>query len=279
MVSPAVKREAVAYLTSGLQLRPTRACRVVGLASSTFHHTSKRVRSDEPVRSRLKELAAQRARWGCPMLFSILRREGFKDNYKRVERIYREAKLSIYLRKRKNLRSSPRMPLPLPTAPNQTWSMDFVQDALSDGRRFRCFNLVDDFTRECLVIHVARSIRSTTLVEIFETLKQTRALPQNIRCDNGPELTAIAMDLWAYRNRVKICTIDPGKPQQNAFVESFNGKFRADCLDQNWFEPLDEAKEKINVWKNDYNEYRPHSSISMKTPSEFAAEFQARHAA
>lgn len=279
MVSPAVKREAVAHLVSGLRLRPTRACRVVGLQTSTYHHISKRIRSDEPVRSRLKELAAQRTRWGCQMLFSILRREGFKDNYKRIERIYRESKLSIYLRKRKKLRSGPRVPLPEPTAPNQTWSMDFVQDALSDGRRFRCFNLVDDFTRECLVIHVARSIRAANLVEIFETLKQTRPLPKNIRCDNGPELTAIAMDLWAYRNQVKICTIDPGKPQQNAFVESFNGKFRADCLDQNWFESLDEAKEKINVWRTDYNEYRPHSSISMKTPSEFAAEFQTRHAA
>jgi putative transposase len=279
MVSPTVKREAVAHLVSGLQLAPTRACRVVGLATSTFHHTSKRIRSDEPVRSRLKELAGEKTKWGCPMLFNILRREGFKDNYKRVERIYRSASLQISRRPKKKLRSKIRVSLPVPIGPNETWSMDFVHDSLSNDRRFRCFNLIDDFTRECLVIHVARSIRSKNLVEILEDLKKTRPLPKNIRCDNGPELISIAMDFWAYRNNVKISTIDPGKPTQNAIVESFNGKFRAECLNQNWFENLEQAKEQIEIWRHEYNTMRPHSSIGMKTPNEYAAEFLTRHAA
>lgn len=279
MVSPTVKREAVSHLVKKLTFAPTRACRVVGLASSTFHHRSIRKRSDEPIRLRLKELAGRRTKWGCPMLFNILRREGFRDNYKRVERIYKQAGLSIYLRKRRKLKTLPRVPLPKATRPNETWSMDFMQDALSDGRRFRVFNLVDDFTRECLVIHVARSIRSQNLIEIFEELKKTRPLPTSIRCDNGSELTSIAMDLWAYRNNVKIHTIEPGKPNQNAFIESFNGKFRSELLDQSFFETIQQAKEDIEQWRHDYNHIRPHSSIAMKTPAEFAEEFLTRHAA
>lgn len=157
MVSPTVKREAVGHLVSGLQLAPTHACRVVGLATSTFHHTSKRQRSDEPVLERLKGLALQRVRWGMPRLFELLRREGFTDNYKRVERIYRQAGLQITRRPKKKLPARPRVPLELPTAPNQIWSMDFVSDALVNLRRFRCLNIVDDCTKESLAIHVARS--------------------------------------------------------------------------------------------------------------------------
>lgn len=279
MVSPAVKRKAVSLLVEKLSFAPARACRVVGLASSTHHHRSIRRRSDESVRERLKGLALERVRWGMPRLFAMLRREGFSDNYKRIERIYSESRLQIRLRPRRKQISRPRIELLVPSRPNETWSMDFVLDALTDGRRFRCFNLVDDCSKECLVIYAARSIRAINVVEILETIAKVRGYPKSIRSDNGPEFIAIALDIWAFKHGVQLQFIQPGKPTQNAIIESFNGKFRSECLDQNWFESLDQAKEKINLWRNDYNEVRPHSSISMKTPNEYAAEFLTRHAA
>lgn len=273
MVSPAVKQEAVDHLLASKGIKAERSCRLVGLETSTFHYRAKKKRLDKVIEQRLSELAQERVRWGCPRLFEMLRREGFKDNYKRVERIYRQAGLSLRVRPKKKLRSHLRLVLQTATRPNEIWSMDFVHDNISDGRRFRCFNLVDDFTRESLVMHVERSIRSGDLVNIFEQLKSSRGLPKTVRCDNGPELTAIDMDLWAFRNGVEIKTIQPGKPTQNAFVESFNGKFRAECLDQNWFNSIQEAKDKIEMWRKDYNQNRPHSSLNMKTPNEFAKEY------
>jgi len=279
MISPTVKREAVSHLVMKLSFVSSRACRVVGLASSTHHHSSKRLRSDEPARERLKGLALERVRWGMPRLFEMLRREGFTDNYKRVERIYRQAGLQITRRPKKKLPARLRVPLKLPSQPNQFWSMDFVSEALVANRKFRCLNIVDDCTKECLSIHVARSIRSPNVVEILEAIAKERGYPVAIRCDNGPEFIALALDIWAFTHNVKLQFIEPGKPTQNAYIESFNGKFRDECLNANWFENLEQAKEVIQLWQLDYNSMRPHSSIQMKTPNEFAAEFLTRHAA
>jgi putative transposase len=279
MVSPRVKREAVAYLQERRHLKARRACRLLGLASSTHHHRSKRNRSDEPVRERLKGLALDRARWGMPRLFELLRREGFNDNYKRVERIYQQAGLQITRRPKKKLPARIRVPLEVPARPNQVWSMDFVSDTLVDCRRFRCLNIVDDCTKENLAIHVARSIRSPNVVDVLEALAKERDYPDAIRCDNGPEFIALTLDIWAFTHHVKLQFIEPGKPTQNAYIESFNGKFRDECLNANWFQNLDHAKEVIQQWRYDYNSVRPHSSIQMKTPNEFAAEFLTRHAA
>jgi putative transposase len=279
MVSPGVKREAVAYLQEKRHLKARRACRLLGLASSTHHHTSKRIRSDEPVRERLKGLALERARWGMPRLFELLKREGFMDNYKRVERIYGNAGLQITRRPKKKLPARPRVPLAPSTKPNKFWSMDFVSDALTTHQRFRCLNIVDDCTKECLAIHVARSIRSKNVVEVLEAIAKERGYPEAIRCDNGPELIALDLDIWAFTHNVKLQFIEPGKPTQNAYIESFNGKFRDECLNANWFETLEAAKEVIEKWRLDYNSMRPHSSINMKTPNEYAAEFLTRRAA
>lgn len=279
MVGPRVKREAVAYLQEKRHLKARRACRLLGLASSTHHHTSKRLRADEPVRERLKGLAFERVRWGMPRLFEMLRREGFPDNYKRVERIYQQAGLQITRRPKKKLPARIRAPLELPSEPNQFWSMDFVSEALVDRRRFRCLNIVDDCSKVNLAIHVARSIRSTNVVEVLEALVKQHGYPVAIRCDNGPEFVALALDIWAFTHNVKLQFIEPGKPTQNAYIESFNGKFRDECLNANWFENLEQAKEVIEKWRLDYNSVRPHSSINMKTPNEYAAEFLTRHAA
>lgn len=164
--------------------------------------------------------------------------------------------------------------LPEPQKPNDIWSMDFVSEKLANQRRFRCFTLVDDFTRESLVIHPDRSLRSEKVVGLFEVLKRTRGLPRMIVCDNGPEFISQNMDIWAYKNKVELKFIQPGKPVQNAYIESFNGKFRDECLNQHWFKSIEVARIEIEKWRKDYNENRPHSSLRMKTPNEFARQYE-----
>lgn len=242
--------------------------------TSTFYYKPQRQRDDEPLKQKLIQLSQKRVRWGFPMLLTLVRRDGFVDNHKRVHRIYCSANLQIRKRVKKNKIRHLRLVLPQVTKPNQRWSMDFVHDTLSNGRRFRCFNLVDDFTHECILIKADRSLRSEKLVTALNAVKLYRKLPEEIVCDNGPELISQNMDIWAYQNNVKLKFIQPGKPTQNAFIESFNGKFRNECLSQHWFEDLDMARKLIEEWRLDYNEYRPHRSLKMKTPNEFARQYQ-----
>jgi len=161
-----------------------------------------------------------------------------------------------------------------PARVNERWSMDFVSDGLSNGRRFRTLNIIDDFSRECPVIEVDTSLPGTRVVRILERLAETRGLPQAIVVDNGPELISKALDEWAYRNRVRLHFIEPGKPVQNAFVESFNGKFRDECLNEHWFTSLADAQQIIEAWRIDYNTKRPHSALAYATPEEFASRYQ-----
>lgn len=274
MVSPQAKREVVSFLIEHKKLTPHHAYKLVGLRSSTYYYKKVNQRDDLKLKEKILEVAQKRIRWGCPRIYEIVRREGFKDNYKRVERLYGQMNLSIRKRPKKKMRDHLRLVLPVPQKPNHIWSMDFVSEKLFDQRRFRCFNVVDDFTRENVVIHSDRSIKSEKLVTIFNKLKQTRGLPEMIVCDNGPEFISQNLDIWAYQNKVELKFIQPGKPTQNAYIESFNGKFRDECLNQHWFLNLDEAKVEIEAWRKDYNENRPHSSLRMKTPNEFAKEFK-----
>lgn len=230
MVSPEAKRHAVAVLVDTGKFKRHRACKLAGLNESTYYYKSTNKRCDEVLKAKLIELSGIRTRWGCPRLFERLRRDGFKDNYKRVERVYTKAGLSLKVRKRKKKKSGLRVALPKATKPNEIWSMDFMQDQLFNGRRFRTFNVVDEFTRENLAIHVSRSIRSANVVDILNQLIKLRGKPMAIICDNGPEFDSQAVDLWAYQNGVIISFIEPGKPIQNAYIESFNGKFRDECL-------------------------------------------------
>lgn len=273
MVSPQAKREAIKFLLEHKNFKPHRAYKLVGLRSSTYYYRSHSKRDDTKLRAKLVEIAQKRIRWGCPRIYEIARREGFSDNYKRVERLYGELGLSLKKRSKKKLRGHLRLVLPEPQRPNDIWSMDFVSETLFDQRRFRCFTVVDDFTRENIMIYSDRSIRSEKIVSIFEGLKHTRGLPKMIVCDNGPEFISQNLDIWAYKNKVDLKFIQPGKPVQNAYIESFNGKFRDECLNQHWFLNLEDARVEIEKWRKDYNENRPHSSLRMKTPSEFAKEY------
>jgi putative transposase len=249
-----------------------RACRLIRLWRSTCKRKSRRI-DPEGLRNRLRELAELRRRFGYRRLHALIRREGFKVNKKRTYRIYREEKLSLKIRKRRSFASITRVPMPTPTKANQRWSMDFVSDQLGPtGRRFRCLNIVDDYSRECVAIEVDSSLPGERVVRVLERLAFLRGIPRTIVIDNGPEFTGQSLDEWAYKNNVKLDHIRPGKPVENAFIESFNGKFRDECLNDCWFTSLQEAKVLIEKWREDYNKLRPHSSLGNLTPEEFAAK-------
>jgi putative transposase len=200
----------------------------------------------------------------------VLRREGFLINHKRTERIYRSEKLSLRIRRRKKFAAVIRTPLPEAVRTNQIWAMDFVSDSLWTGRRFRSLTMVDTFTKESLGIEVDTSLTGQRVVRVLERLSQMRGLPEYIRVDNGPEFISKALDEWAYRNNVKLDFIRPGKPTENAYIESFNGRFRDECLNENYFIDLNSARETIEKWRIEYNTYRPHSSLNDLTPEAFA---------
>ena len=250
------------------ELSERRACVLTGLGRSSYRY--RHPRPDEGgLRKRLKELAAERRRWGYRRLTVLLRREGQTVNAKRIYRLYREEGLGVRRRKRKRIGVVERQPLTTPEGTNQRWSMDFVSDALSDGRKFRSLNIVDDYNRECVAAEVDTSIPGARVVRVLERLRQLRGLPQGLVTDNGPEFAGRALDVWAHEQSVKLHFIEPGKPVQNAFIESFNGKMRDECLNEHWFVSLTEARQRIEIWRQDYNEVRPHSSLGNRTPQEF----------
>ena len=268
MVSPAAKREAIRYAEKQYDVSERRACRATTFPRSTIRY-KRRSPCDEGVRERLKQLAMQRRRFGSPRLTVLLKREGFKVNHKRVERIYREEGLQVKKRRKRRQTAALRLAIPPPTGPNQRWSMDFVSDCIATGRKFRCLTIVDDFSRECPGIMVDTSLPGQRVTGVLDYLGGTRGLPDTIVCDNGPEFSGIALDRWAHERGVKIAFIQPGKPVQNAYIESFNGKFRDECLNEHWFTSLEDAQEKIETWRRDYNSHRPHSSLGNLTPDEF----------
>ncbi len=190
-------------------------------------------------------------------------------NHKRVYRLYREEGLTLRRRKRKRIGAAERQPLPVPTRPNERWSLDFVGDAQNDGRRFRSLNIVDDYNRRCLAAEVDTSLPGGRVVRVLERLRELQGLPEVLVMDNGPEFASQALDVWAYQQSLKLRFIEPGKPIQSALIESFNGKFRDECLNEHWFVSLQDPREKIEAWRRDYNEVRPHSALGNRTPHEF----------
>ena len=214
----------------------------------------------------------QRRRFGYRRLHVLLRREGWRVNHKRVHRLYREDGLSLRLRRpRRHVTAVRRERQPGPGAPNQLWSMDFVSDALFDGRRLRALTVVDAFTREALAIDVDQGTRGEQVVEAMTRIAAIRGAPRTIRVDNGPEFISKALDRWAYENGVTLDFSRPGKPTDNAFVESFNGRLRDECLNTHLFLSLADARAKIEAWRRQYNESRPHTSLGWMTPAEFAS--------
>jgi putative transposase len=251
------------------RLSENRACGLVGITRWINRYQSRRDPQDE-LRQRLRELAGNRPRYGYRRLTVMLRREGWKVNTKRVYRLYREDHLGVRTAKRKKRSSHLRVPLPEPTRPNQRWSMDFVSDRLVDGRWFRILTVVDQYTRECLCAYADRSQTGEKVVVQMNRLTILRGVPESITTDNGGEFAGKAMETWAYRNAVKMDLIRPGKPVENGYIESFNGRLRDECLNGEIFFDLADARQKLERWRADYNEHRPHSSLDDRTPSEFA---------
>jgi len=283
VVGPQAEREAVRVAREEGKLSERRACGLIGMNRGSWRYQQKE-RNDAALRNRLRELAGERPRFGYRRLYRMLRREKENGtakwvvNHKRVYRLYREEGLAMRGRKGKRFRAEARIPLELPARANQMWTMDFTRDSLASGRKFRTLNLMDAYTREALWIEVDNSLPGLRVVRVLEKVAQERGLPEAIQVDNGPEFISRVVDQWAYANGVALHFIDPGKPVQNAFIESFNGKFRDECLNQNWHTSLEDARRIIETWRVDYNTVRPHSSLGYQTPEEYAAQVAARPA-
>jgi len=272
VVGPQAKRGAVTHMMTVHGLGITRACGLMDISRSLYRYESKRS-GDEELRERLTELACQKRRYGYRRLHVLLCREGWLINRKRTYRVYHAAGLMVRRRKRKRIAGVERQEKIIALAPNQSWSMDFVSDGFVDGRRLRCLNIVDDFKKECLAIEVDTSLPGRRVVSVLERLAESRGLPKSVTVDNGPEFISKILDEWAYRHQLRLRFIEPGKPQQNAYIESFNGKFRDECLNEHWFLSMRHARQVIAAWRQEYNDERPHSSLAYLTPSKFAESF------
>jgi len=259
------------YLQASYQISERKACCALGFARSSHRYKSTADRQDF-LRIRLRDLAAVRVNYGYRRLHILLGREGWDINHKRVYRLYTEEGLTMRRKrpKRRFVSSSIRKERPVVRSMNECWSMDFVADQLVDGRRIRVLTIVDNFTRESLGLYAAQNIKGHDVVDILDSIIAHRGKPARIQVDNGSEFTSRSMDLWAYLNEVELDFSRLGKPTDNPFIESFNGKFRAECLNENWFLSLVDARDKIEQWRDDYNRHRPHSSLGDLTPVEFA---------
>ncbi len=247
-MKPAQKRTAVRFFRVGFRVSERRACRVAGVPRSSCRYRS--VAQDQTaLRVRLRDLAAVRVRYGYRRLHVLLQREGWRVNHKRLYRLYREEGLGIRVRRRRKRVAGPRVLSPPATRPHERWSLDFLTDSLVDGRRFRVLTIVDNVSRVSPAIEVGVSLTGERVVAILEGLQRSVRAPERIAIDNGPEFVSKALDAWAYRNGVQLEFSRPGKPTDNAYAESFNGHFRAECLDQHWFASLEEARQTVEAWR------------------------------
>jgi putative transposase len=269
MVRPAAKRAAATYLQQQHRFSQRRACRLLQLARATAR-CRPRAREEGALRQRLRELAAQRPRFGYRRLTVLLRREYGPLNHKRVYRLYRAEGLQVPRRRRKRVANNRATCRLQSSTPNEQWAMDFVHDTTAAGRPFRALTLVDTYTRECHAIEVARSLPSQRVICVLERLITVHGRPACIRVDNGPEFISQALDQWATRLGIPLDFITPGKPMENGHIESFNGKFRDECLNQHWFLSLSDAQKLIEAWRIDYNTVRPHSALGNLPPASFA---------
>ena len=269
MTAPA-RRELVRQLmTKGLSER--RALTAVCMSASALRYTPRPDGNGE-LRERIQALAQRHKRYGVGMIHLKLRQAGLLVNYKRVERLYQEAKLQVRRRKRKKVPVGERQPLLRPTAANQVWSMDFVFDRTGEGRVLKCLTVVDDATHEAVVIEVERAISGMGVTRVLDRMALSRGLPMVIRSDNGKEFCGKAMVMWAHEHGVQLRLIEPGKPNQNAYIESFNGRLRDECLNEHWFPSLLHARTEIESWRRDYNEERPKKALGGLTPSAYAKQ-------
>jgi putative transposase len=259
------------------QLSERRACRLVGLSRDSYRHPPAVDEATLQLSAKIVEIAQVRRRFGYRRIHDLLRAEFPRVNHKRVYRLYSQAQLAV--RKRKKLRraASERVPLTVATRVNEVWSMDFVSDSLANGRRLKCLTVADDFTHECVDITVEYGISGEYVTRLLDRAATFRGYPAAVRTDNGPEFTCRAFISWAQAHGVQHILIQPGRPMQNGYIESFNGKFRDECLNEHWFQTLPQARSEIAVWRKDYNEVRPHSSLGRIPPAEFAQRHRSGH--
>ena len=266
-LKPAIKRELVSYLTTQFTMSIRQACRTLSLSRTVFRYPG--TRRDEPVVQSLTEVAERYPRYGFKKLFQVLRGQGHVWNHKRVHRIYCLLKLNFRRKGKQRLPVRNPAPLATPEALNQSWSIDFMHDALVCGRRFRTFNVVDDFNREALTIEIDLNIPAQRVVRVLDRIVANRGYLLKMRMDNGPELISLALAQWAEDHGVMLEFIKPGKPTQNAFIERFNRTYRTEILDFYLFRTLNEAREITERWLNEYNSERPHESLNNLTPEEY----------
>jgi putative transposase len=269
-VKPAQWRAAVTYTQERFGFSQRRGCRLVRTTRSTIRYRQRQGRDDEVLRGRLRELAAQRPRFGYRRLHVLLCREGIVVNHKRVERLYREEGLAVRRRRRKSLTPIRRgRPTPAQQA-NEQWALDFLQDALASGRKLRVLSVIDVFTREVLALEVDTSLPGSRVVRVLNRLLGERQRPRQLVLDNGPELISRTLEEWAHQHTVTLHFIDPGKPIQNAHCESFHGRLRDECLNEHWFLGVGDARHIVETWRQDDHRARPHSALGYQTPLEFA---------
>lgn len=274
-MTPSCRRDVVTHLQAAYQVSERCACRATGFPRSTQRYRSEAEPQGE-LRLRLKELAQTRVRYGYRRLHVLLRREGWAVNVKRIYRLYREEGLVIRSKTPKRKRSCRyRGEREEISTPNQTWAMDFMSDTLFDNRPYRILTVVDCHSREGLAIEPRQSFRAFHVVEALDRIVRERGRPKTIRCDNGPEFAGRVLDQWAFFNGVELDFSRPARPTDNAFIESFNASVRKELLNASWFTSLAEARERLVVWRKEYNEDRPHSSLKNRTPREYAEEVRA----
>lgn len=266
-------RRDVAFTMERFAVSERRACELNDMDRSSYRYEPRQNRNTE-LRDQLIKLARQKPRFGYRRLGVLLERNGVAVNHKRLFRVYQEAGLGVRRREKKRLERG-RAGMPLLSRPNQEWSLDFVSDALANGRAIRALTVLDDFTKESPVIEVDSSLSAPRVTRVLDGVIDQRGVPESIRIDNGPEFTSRCFVAWAGDRKIRLIYIQPGKPVQNSFIESFNGRFRDECLNASWFENLADARHKIEAWRVDYNQHRPHSSLAYRTPEEFARQWSA----
>jgi len=267
-VTPDAKREAVGYLQAAYGVSERRACSAMAVDRSTIRYESKRP-DDTELRDQVRQIASERRRFGYRRIHVLLEREGIQVNLKKLRRIYSEEKLQVKRRGGRKRALGTRRPIEVPTAVNVRWSLDFVSDAFTDGRRFRILAVVDDFTRENLALIADTSLSGSRVVRELQALCEQRGYPKTIVSDNGAELTSTAVLKWVQETGIDWHYIQPGKPTQNAFIESFNGRLRDECLNETLFSSLRDARYELSRWREDYNQVRPHSALGNLSPAEF----------
>ena len=266
-----MRRKLAVWAREVYQVSERRATRLMKLDRGTYRYRSRKD-GQEALRQRLKELASTHVRYGYRRLTVLLRRQGWKVNAKRIYRLYTEEGMLVRTKQRKKIARRQRLPAPMAARRNQCWAMDFVSDKLADGRSFRILTVVDQFTRECVALQADHSMNGGKVTEVMtEAVDERQTAPESITLDNGSEFSGRAMEAWAMERNVQLSFIRPGRPVENGFIESFNGRLRDECLNVSWFTSLEDARRKLKRWREEYNQDRPHSALADRTPNEFAA--------